>query len=294
MNPAKASWARKCGERKARELGYNSFPIDPFEIALGEGIELCPKKPDQVGVSGGIIFLGDEVAIFYSTDIQSYGFQRFTVAHELGHYFLEGHPEAIMKIGAAHVSRAGFTQSEVAIEVEADHFAAGMLLPTKLVIRHMANEPIGLEGIESLADVSHCSLTASAIRAAECSPYPVAIVVSRGQEVRYALMSENFKRLGALDYLRKGTALPDTLTRRFNADLTNVASGRRACEQTDLQVWFSGDRRLVLDEQVVGLGSYGRTLTVLSSDELSEDPDQTVDDEAELIESYTPRFAYGR
>ena len=294
MTAAKPSWARKCGERKARELGYDTFPIDPFEIARGEGIELSPKKPDQIGVSGGIVFVGDDVAIFYSTDIESPGFQRFTVAHELGHYFLEGHPDAIMKIGAAHVSRAGFTEGGQPIEIEADHFASGLLLPTALVSRHLADQPVGLEGIEALADVSQCSLTASAIRTAECSPFPIAIVVSRGEEVRYAFMSDGFKRLGTLTYLRKGTPLPDTLTRQFNSDTANVASGRRACEATNLHTWFQGDRRIILDEQVVGLGSYGFTLTVLSSDDLSDDPDEVEDEEVQLIESYTPKFAYGR
>lgn len=294
MTAAKSSWARKCGERKARELGYDSFPIDPFEIARGEEIELSAKKPDQIGVSGGIIFVGDDVAIFYSTDIESPGFQRFTVAHELGHYFLDGHPEAIMKIGAAHVSRAGFTEGGQAIEIEADHFASGLLLPTTLVSRHLADEPVGLKGIETLADVSKCSLTASAIRAAECSPYPIAIVVSRGEELRYAFMSDGFKRLGKLAYLRQGADLPETLTRRFNSDPTNVAFGKRACEETNLNTWFQGNRRIVLDEQVVGLGSYGFTLTVLSSDNLSSDPDEVEDEESQLIESYTPKFAYGR
>jgi len=33
---------------------------------------------------------------------------------------------------------------------------------------------------------------------------------------------------------------------------------------------------------------------VLSSDALAEDPDEEDDEEAQLIESYTPRFAYGR
>ena len=294
MKTARPSWARRCGEQKARELGYESFPIDPFEIARDEQIELCHKKPDQIGVSGGILFLGDDVAIFHSTDIDSVGFQRFTVAHELGHYFLEGHPEAITKVGPAHASRAGFTEGNLAIEIEADHFASGLLLPTPLVRRHLADERIGLEGIETLAEASLCSLTASAIRAAECSPYPMAIVVSRGEEVRYAFMSDGFKRLGSLTYIRKGDALPHTLTRRFNEDQANVVSGRRACEETRLRTWFGGDRQVALDEQVVGLGSYGFTLTVLSSEDLPNDPDEVEDEEAELLGSYTARFAYGR
>jgi len=263
-------------------------------IARGEEISLWPKKPDQVGVSGGIVFNGDDIAIFYSTDIKSTGFQRFTVAHELGHYFLEGHPAAIMKIGPAHVSRAGFTEGNLAIEIEADHFASGLLLPTGLVHRHLDHEAIGLEGIEALEEVSKCSLTACAIRAAECSPYPMAIIVSKGAEVRYAFISDGFKKLGRLEFVRKGSPLPPTLTRRFNADDRNVASGKRACEATTLRAWFGDDRDVELDEQVVGLGAYGFTLTILSTEAPPPDPDEDVDEEAEVIESYTPRFAYGR
>ena len=48
-------------------------------------------------------------------------------------------------------------------------------------------------------------------------------------------------------------------------------------------------------EEIVGLGSFGYTLTVFSSDALAEDPDDDeADEEVRLIESYTPRFAYGR
>lgn len=294
MPAARPSWARQCGERKARELGYDSFPIDPFEIAESEEISLWPKKPDQVGVSGGIIFNGDDVAIFYSTDIKSDGFQRFTVAHELGHYFLEGHPAAIKTIGPAHVSRAGFTEGTRSIEIEADHFASGLLLPTTLVHRHLDNEAVGLEGIDALAELSRCSLTACAIRAAECSPYPMAIVVSRGNEVRYAFLSERFKRLGQLEFLRQGAALPQSLTQRFNANPANVASGKRDCQGTTLRSWFGGQRHIELDEQVVGLGAYGFTLTVLSTEAPPPDPEEEIDEEAELLESYTPKFAYGR
>jgi hypothetical protein len=294
VKPAKPSWARQQGVRKSRECGFDSFPIDPFAIAHAEDIQLWPKKPDQIGVSGGILFHGDDVGIFYSTDIRSEGFQRFTIAHELGHFFLPGHPEAIHAMGGAHMSRAGFTGPAFSIEVEADHFASGLLLPTSLVRRHLSDEPIGLEGIETLASISCCSLTASAIRTAECAPYPMAIIVSEGAEVRYCFMSDGFKALGQLSHLGKGAILPDTLTRKFNSDASNVASANRACEATDLSCWFEGDPSVALDEEVLGLGGYGLTLTVLSSEDLPDDPDEDEGEEADLIESYSPKFAYGR
>lgn len=293
MSRFRLSWARQCGERTAKEQGFEALPVDPFEIAEAEDIMIMPKAPDQVGVSGGIIF-GDETAIFYATNITSEGFQRFTVAHELGHYFLEGHPEEIQKLAPIHVSRAGFTQGANSIELEADHFASGLLLPTRLVRNALDRERIGMDGIEALAEVSKCSLTASAIRSAECCAYPMAVVMSQGDRVCYSFMSEGFKQLGKLSVLRKGDLLPDTLTASFNRELLNIQRGERACAASNLNDWFDGSRDVELDEQVLGLGRYGFTLTVLSGENLPVDENDESDEEAELIKSYTPRFAYGR
>ncbi len=60
--------------------------------------------------------------------------------------------------------------------------------------------------------------------------------------------------------------------------------------------WFDGDKAIELDEEVIGLGSYGYTLTVFSSDILPEDPDNDEDceEEARLTDSWTPKFARGR
>lgn len=287
--------ARRQGELKAKEKGYNTFPIDPYAIADSEDILVEPKTPDQVGVSGGIIFHDESVGIFYATNIKSEGFRRFTVAHELGHYFLEGHPEEILKIAPVHISRAGFSQGSNSIELEADHFASGLLMPTKLVSEVIGRNRIGLDGILALSQLAECSRTASAIRAAECSDYPMAVIMSSGEKVAYAFLSESFKKLDRLTFLRKGEPLPSTHTRDFNKDRSNVETMRSISGTTTLAEWFSCTRRLQLDEEVIGLGKYGFTLTVLSSEELAADPDdEALEEEQELLKSWTPKFAYGR
>lgn len=60
-----------------------------------------------------------------------------------------------------------------------------------------------------------------------------------------------------------------------------------------LQHWFDTDRNPSLDEEVIGLGGYGLTLAVLSSEDLEADPDDGDEEEA-LEESWAPKFAYGR
>lgn len=287
--------SRRHGEQVAREAGFDRFPVDPFAIAENEDILVEPKPMDKPGVSGGIIFQNEDVGIFYATNVRSEGFRRFTVGHELGHYFLEGHPEEILKTAPVHISRAGFSQGAASIELEADHFASGLLLPSRLVSRALGSSQVGLEGIRDLARSSECSLTASAIRAAECCDYPMAVIVSSGPTICYAFLSDSFKQLDKLQFLRKGMPVPASHTRTFNADPANVANARSVSGQTSLAAWFSCRRRLDLDEEIIGLGGYGLTLTVLSSDELaSGSDDDERDEESQLIESWAPRFARGR
>jgi hypothetical protein len=54
---------------------------------------------------------------------------------------------------------------------------------------------------------------------------------------------------------------------------------------------MGGERIYQVHEAVVGLGQYGRTLTVLTCEGLSVDKESEYDDEeAKLIESWTPKF----
>lgn len=283
--------ATRLGEQKAAEHGFNTFPVNPLVIAEAENIAVQAKPPEMRGISGAMIFAGGEVTLIYSTEHNNPGFERFSISHELGHFFLPGHPEEIHKQGGSHISRANFTQGS-SIELEADHFASGLLMPSTLVRRLLGQNVIGLDGIITLANEAECSLTAAAIRAAECSEYPVAIIVSQGDKIAYAFMSDGFKKLGRLSFLKKETPLPAGATRTFNSQPDNVLSAKRICEATNLDTWFGGSSHVQLDEEVIGLGAYGYTLTVLASDELPIDPED--DEDKELQESWTPKFAYGR
>lgn len=294
MSKFKIKAARLHGEKIAKENGFTEFPILPKKIAAENEIEVVAKPPDKEGVSGGIVFQSNDVTIFYATNIESDGYKRFTIGHELGHYFLPGHPEEIQKLAPIHLSRAGFTQGGASIEIEADHFSSGLLMPSPLVKNVLLNGPIGLEGVLTLAEQSQCSLTASAIRAAECSVYPIAVIVSQKDVICYGFLSDAFKKLKPAQYPRKGSALPASSTLRFNEDIKNVQSAERACSRVSFADWFGSQPNIELDEEIIGLGSYGYTLTVLTSEKLPFDPDDDIDEEKELTESWAPKFAYGR
>ena len=286
--------ATQTGQKRARDDGYHAFPVDPFAIAAKHDLHVEKKPAGMPGVSGALIFAEPKPIIIYSAELANEGFERFSVAHELGHYFLPDHPDEILKVGGRHFSRAGFTEGSSSIELEADHFAAGLLMPGGLVRSHLDQHQVGLEGICRLAEDARVSLTAAAIRAAECVSFPLCIIVSSGAEVSYSFPSDAFKRLGKRIFLKKGNPLPVGATAAFNARPENVLAARRATGECDLMDWFDTNNHVHLDEEVIGLGRYGFTLTVLSSDDLAESEDEDDDDEVATVERWTPRFAYGR
>jgi hypothetical protein len=124
MRRTSSHFATQQGEQVVRERGL-SLAVDPIALVRDLGIEVAPKPARAGGVSGMLIRVGDFYGIAYATHINNEGFKRFSVAHELGHYFLPGHIDAVFRDGDIHESRAGFVSGD-RYELEADHFAAGL------------------------------------------------------------------------------------------------------------------------------------------------------------------------
>ena len=152
----------------------------------------------------------------------------------------------------------------------------------------MAAAGDGLGAIETLTGASYTSLEATAIRFVELAGDPIAVVLSRGACIEYSTMSSSLRDFPNIDWIRRGTPLPsNTVTAAFNADRDSVDGGHRNEGTSCLQDWFNGPYRQEIVEEVVGLGTYGKTLTVLTG---MESPDWFEDEDAELERSWTPRF----
>lgn len=273
-------------EELIRELNISTLPIDVFEVAEKLGLELIEKPDTRAGVSGALIKIGNSFAITYATHIGSEGFQRFSICHEIGHLHIAGHADALLPEGKAmHHSRAGY-RTEDRFEREADEFAANFLMPKHLFRSSMLTAGEGLSAIISLSDLCQTSILATAIRYVMLSSEAIAIVVSEGQTICYAFLSEELKTFQNIEWPRRNTPLPSVPTSDFNKDLRKVKTRLHEEFETPMQDWFGGQHTAMLYEEVIGLGQYGRTLTVLSSDLFSEDDDQ----DQELEESWTPRL----
>jgi hypothetical protein len=283
--------AKQKAEAFLKEEGITRLPVDPFAIAASRDIIVEPKADTSDGVSGMLLRHGDSFGILYATHVQNEGFQRFSIAHELGHFILDGHVDHVLPKDGTHTSHAGFVSADP-YELEADHFAAGLLMPSGPFRRAIGRRDPGLAVIEAMAADCRTSLTATAIRYAELCDDAVGVIISTGQMIDYCFLSEAMKSLPELSWLRKGTPVPKgTETARMNGHPDRIMEADRAANEIDVMDWLGGKRSVLITEEVAGLGRYGKTLTVLSSCAIGhEDEIEHGDDETEMIESWTPRF----
>ena len=288
--------AKQKGEAVAHKHGIESLPVDPIAIAKENGISVQEKPGTQPGVSGMLLRHGNSFCILYATHIKSEGFQRFSIAHELGHYFLPGHPEELLAAEGIHTSHAGFA-SKNPFEMEADNFAVGLLMPSFLFSEEIYKHKQGFTAVEALASLCKTSLSATAIRYVELSEDAVAAIVSTGQKIDYCCLSETMKSLKGRDWLSKDDLVPTgTCTAEFNTSPENITSAEREFAEIDIRDWFGGTRSVEALEKVVGLGKYGKTLTILSCpslvDEAYEDEEESEESDEAMLERWTPRFRH--
>jgi hypothetical protein len=257
-----------------------ALATDPFGIADQVGITVKPKDSSEPGVSGFLMRVGNQFGIQYARHLANQGFIRFTVSHELGHYFLPGHPEHLFPSGTGvHESRSGFISSD-RYERQADHFAAALLMPETPFKSEMNKAGDGLAAIETLSNLFQTSMTATAIRFAKYAEGAVAVVMSSGKRIEYCIMSELLKSAHGIAWIPKGEFLSRTTpTARFNENAAFVEQAKKVEGCSLLSEWFDGAPEIEMNEDVIGLGSYGKTLTVLYTDqdiegELGSDDDE--------------------
>ncbi len=267
-----------------------ALPVDPFQIARNKNIILEKKSDLEKGVSGMLIRVGEEYAIAYRDDITNEGYKRFSVAHELGHYFLPEHPESVFDNNGIHNSKAGFN-SDDKYEKEADCFAAALLMPDNLFEQEMYKTDDGFEAVEMLSNCCKASLEATAIRYIRKTSIVAAVIRSQNDRIDYCFMSDSLRNIDSFTWIKKGDFLPkETETFLYNKDKNKTRSSHQISNDTNLDIWFDGCRSIYAIEEVIGLGEYGKTLTIITLDTSQDDIDNESDECPE--ERWHPAFSH--
>jgi|SRR5579863_8635714 len=120
------------------------------------------------------------------------GRRRFAIAHELGHMELKHNPGAPTECGEKQFVLWYKSQNDK--ELEANLFAAELLLPEAMFRRKLEKTLPSLELIENLADEFKTTLTATAIRYIDLCEEQCAVVFSTAGKVVWSRRSADFHR----------------------------------------------------------------------------------------------------
>ena len=252
-------------EEVLKVLDMWSIPVDPFIICEQEGIELAPGSYGK-GFDGRIRYLQDvdTFALAYRDrgPGRTVGRVRFTIGHELGHYYL--HRDYLLS-GHSHGSQTNF-RSHDEMEEEADVFAAALLMPMELfrsAVRRYRQDVCVLSELCELADNRlQTSVTSTVRRYCQADIEPCAAVFSSEGVTRWAWYSEDMRRLG-MGYMPFGQALPRMS--RTSKDVAELTTKGTIEGEVETDAWFERSQHNGnLWEEAMLLGESELVLTYLT------------------------------
>lgn len=166
--------AKRKAEEIQTELNGNQLPVDLDKIASKLGVEIRYETFPKDEVSGLMKRKGsDGLPIIAVNNNHPEKRQRFTIAHELGHFLL--HSTRSLHIdrntNAVYFRDENSSDASRIKEIQANQFAAELLMPKKLIMKDVqSNESFChletiKDGIKELAKKYNVSEEAMSIRA---------------------------------------------------------------------------------------------------------------------------------
>ncbi|WP_146564539.1 ImmA/IrrE family metallo-endopeptidase [Posidoniimonas corsicana] len=263
------------GEAVAEALGCDTPPIDPFDVVRRER-RLIHAEGDDFGdaFDGRIRYLGRRFLIAYNTCYDRWPHQGkhhskvlFTVAHELGHFYLPEHRRRLVTSRRAHDSFTEFV-ADRQIEQEADAFAAGLLMPKQLLRRFVNAENFPtIERIKEVRNLFSVSLTGLLVRWTQLSDFPCLTVAARGDEILFGWASESLRSQGVWGVRRGERAVG----KEFQSFVRHSQTGggyRESKANGALYSWAEHEgRRLLTQEHYFYIPHTGMSWCLVMADE---------------------------
>ena len=186
--------------------GLPRFPIDVAALAQDFSRQVFPDAPITIvkglqlskGVEGMLMphpSGSGEWGIVYNETIRSAGRRNFTLAHELGHYFLHRntHPGGLK---CTNRNMADWDEARNKIEGEANTFASYLLMPLDDFRAQIKGRVIDIDVMTELSDRYAVSLTAAILKWMTITDKRAMIVVGKEGFIDWAWSSEPLFKSG--------------------------------------------------------------------------------------------------
>jgi Zn-dependent peptidase ImmA (M78 family) len=194
--------------------------------------------------------------------------KRFTIAHECGHFVLPDQQD--LSSPCANEKIENWSEQLYRPELEANRFAAEILMPRELVNPYLSLEPT-MDSVQSIASTCGASLTASAFRLVSLTSFRAAVVWSQDKRVRWYKSSPDFAR-----WIRKGELSDST----FAADCFQSRSVPNRLEPVPASSWLFQEglkEEALIWEHSTPIPTYRAVLSVLVMRAPVESQDDNLD-----------------
>jgi Zn-dependent peptidase ImmA (M78 family) len=193
------------------------------------------SERDDPGYAAALIRLqGGGGGIMLASN-QREGRRRFSLAHELGHFFIPSHAKQGPALKCADADLRARSNDSARLEWEANDFASELLMPRRLFAEDVRHRPINFETVAHLSsdDMYRVSRTAAAWRLVQITRQPCAIVVTRDGAIEWVARSDSFRQW----IPERGQAIGKG---SVAAAINRGESRSDAAERVDPHEWFDG------------------------------------------------------
>ena len=229
--------------------------IDLYAIAGCENIFI--EERGLASSEGELVYKDGIGIISVDKKISEPGQKRFTIAHELGHYFNSGKKDGSYFCSGLDIR--GIRQN-IKAEIDANEFAAELLMPEEWFKDYSKGKRFEKKVLEGLAEQFYVSLSAAALRYAEVGTHPVAVIMSKDGIVKWSCINKYFP----FKFIRNGSEVTSS---SYAYEFYN---GEKISNEPDLilaDAWFWEDRTYKKDyflyEQNIPMYRYNAVLTLL-------------------------------
>jgi Zn-dependent peptidase ImmA (M78 family) len=170
--------------------------ITPLEKILeDEELDLFYDNYESDTFDGMTMFDNGKFYIHLNIDKQNFPGSdrgRFTLAHELGHYFIDAHRIGL-KSGLLEPHPSQTNQNQYyTIEREADYFASCLLMPESRFRKDTEKKKFNFDVIDFLRTEYKVSTTACALRFADFGNHPIMVVYAENNLIKWFHPSDDF------------------------------------------------------------------------------------------------------
>lgn len=301
MSPRKG----KPPKRAANELiillravfGDDRFPVDVEALAR----EVSHKNEDPIDTIQGVRVPGFDGMlrakkrrpgwdILYSTRARHLGRQRFTLAHEFGHYVLHrrqltandyrnGELDENLDFQCLPLQADQWKLAEKQREHEADVFASYLLMPMDDYRKQVAGQDITLDLLDHVTDRYGVSLLAAVRKWIEFTTMRAAMVVARDGFALWGRASTAALKTGI--FVRSGMAIPDGSVAAKPTAARNAVSDHPVVHPAGVWTFSRGSE--ITRELTIFSARFDISISILLFD---DDPNDAVFEEETDWDSY--------